>query len=205
VPPLPPALGASSFARALQAFGRAVRVAAAPAASPFALAHEPGSRAAHRLGFVFGALAADPGWHGRALGLGQRAALRQSRVLARTALLDARMHAARVLLGDDAAPAPRDRFEELGARLFGAQLDARLRGAWPGAADDQGARFVALLESLAVGESLRNRFDADWYRNPRAWELLHAGAESPARAPVDAGALAPHAEALARAFEGALA
>jgi hypothetical protein len=204
LPRLPQALGAASFARALQAFGFTVRVAAAPSGLPFAIAHDPASRAAHRLGFVFGALAADADWQRRALGLGTRTALRQARHVARTALLDARMRAARVLLGDDAALAPRDLFEELGTRLLGGALDPRLRGAWPAAADDEPARLVALVEARAFAAGLRERFDLDWWRNPRAWAHLRAVSAVPAREPIDAAALAEEVDALARAFEGAL-
>jgi hypothetical protein len=204
LPPLPAALGAASFARALGAFGFAVRLALAPAAMPFTLAYEPGARAAHRSAFVFGALGADAEWQGRALGLGRRAALRQARVLARTALLESRLAAARLLLGDDAAFAPRELLDELGPRLFGAALDPRLRGAWPGARDDEPSRFVALVESRALAADLKDRFDVDWFRNPRAWAHLRTASVEPARGPIDAQTLASEVDALARAFEGAL-
>jgi hypothetical protein len=202
--PLPPALGASSFARALLAFGFALREAWAPAATPFVLTHEPGARASHRLGFVLGALVASADWQVRALGVARRTAAAQSRVLGRMLLLETRLQAARLLLGDDAAPAPRDLFDELGPRLFGAPLDARLRGAWPVARDDEPARFVALVESHAASDDLRERFDVDWFRNPRAWTHLRAAAASPVREPVDAEALPARVDALARALEGAL-
>lgn len=202
-PSLPPALGASSFARALYGFGVAVRLGVA-SPLPFAIAREPAPIAAHRFGFVFAALAADAEWQTRALDVGRRTALGQARLLARTALLEARLHAARLLLGDPARFAPRDRFDELGGRLFGAALDARLCGAWPAARDDEPARLVALLEARAFFDELRERFDVDWFRNPRAWEHLRALAAGPARAPVDVDSLEARADALARAFEGAL-
>jgi len=203
-PPVPVALGAASFMRALHDLGFAARLAAAPSAMPFALAREPGARAAHRLGFVFGGLAADVEWQVRTLGLGRRAALRQARVLARTALLDARLHAARLLLGVDSGAVPRDLFDELGQRLFGLPLDARLRGAWPQSRDDEPARFVALVESLPFTEALRDRFDVDWFRNPRAWAHVRAVSAVPAAEPHDAKALDAGVDRLARAFEGAL-
>ena len=204
LPPLPVALGAASFARALGLLGFATRVAMAPAAMPFAVAQAPGARAAHRLGFVFGGLASDVEWQVRALGLGRRTALRQARVLARAALLHARLHAARVLLGGATTHAPRDLFDELGARLFGAPLDARLRGAWPRVRDDEPARFVALVDARAFAGALRDRFDVDWFRNPRAWAHVRAISAVPAAEPFDATALASGVELLARAFEGAL-
>jgi hypothetical protein len=203
--PLPAALGATSFARALHAFGFAVSEAAAPASLPFALGHDPAFVDAHRLGFVLAALPSDAAWQRHALGLGARTALAQSRVLARSALLDARLHAARLLLGDDAAPAPPDLFEEIGARLFGGPVDPALAGAWPAPRDDEPARFVALLESRGFADGLRDRFDADWYRNPRAWAHLRApeGLTSPRS--TDVPALAEQIGALARAFDGVLA
>jgi hypothetical protein len=202
--PLPAALGAASFTRALMAFGFAVRSAAPASSVPFALAHEPAFVGAHRLGFVFGALGADAEWQRRALGVGRRVAFAQSRVLARSALLDARLHAARLLLGDDAAVAPRDSFDEIGARLFEGGIPARLRGAWPAAREDEPARLIALIESLRFAEALRDRFDSDWYRNPRAWAHLRALGTTPAHEPIDAAALAGQVDRLARAFDGAL-
>jgi hypothetical protein len=204
LPLLPEARGAASFARALGLLGFSVRLAMAPAAMPFALARSPGSRAAHCLGQSFAALAADVEWQVRALGLGRRVALRQARVLARSALLDARLHAARLLLGDDASASPRDLLDELGPRLFGAPLDRRFAGAWPAARPDEPARFVALVESLELGRSLQASFDIDWFRNPRAWAHLRASAsallpEAPPGESFPAGI-----DAVARAFEGAL-
>jgi hypothetical protein len=202
--PLPATLGAASFARALSAFGFAVRVAVAASSMPFALAREPSFVGAHRFGFVFGALAADAGWQERTLGVGRRAALAQSRVLARSALLEARLHAARLLLGDDAAPAPQEQFEDIGVRLFERELDPRLRGAWPAAREDEPARFLGLIESVSLARSLRDQFDSDWFRNPRAWGHLRALGGSPAHEPVDASALAVQVDSVARTLEVAL-
>jgi hypothetical protein len=200
--PAPPrTLGAASFARAMAAFGYAFRVAAAPAAMPFALAREPWFIDAHRFAFVFGGLAADPEFHQRVLGLGSRRARAQARVLARTALLEARLGAARLLLDPTAGP---DAFDEAATRLFGAPLDARLRGAWPAAREDEPARWLGLLGAPARVRSLRDEFDVDWFRNPRAWAELRARCAVPAYEGVDADALAGASEILARAFEDAL-
>jgi hypothetical protein len=208
---LPAALGAASFGRALRAFGYAVRASQSLTGSAgsalFSLSREPAFVAAHRLGWVFGALPTDSGWQRRALGVGGRTALAQARVSARTALLEARLQAARVLLGDDAVPVTRDRFDEISVRLFGAPLDARMCGAWPAAREDEPARLLALLQARPVWGGLRERFDADWYRNPRAWDEMRAQASAPAHEPIDASPLAvleSGAQALARAFEEAL-
>jgi hypothetical protein len=202
VPALPPARGAASFARGLGALGFAVRSARPSSSVPFALAREPWFVAAHRLSFVVASLAADPLFQGRALGLGSRASSAQARVLARAALFDVRLHAMRLRLGDEAAPAPRDLFDELTARTFGRSMDRRFCGAWPRAREDEPARWLALLETVRFGRSLRDRFDADWFRNPRAWRELRAS--TLAREPVDEVVVRAGADDLARAFEEAL-
>jgi hypothetical protein len=201
LPVLPQALGASSFARALGLLGSAVRDASVHAATPFTLGHDPGARASHRLGFVFAALAGDGQWQTRALGVGRRTAEAQARVLGRTALVHVRLSAARLLLGDEADLAPRDRFDELGARVLGASLDGRLRGAWPAARDDEAARFVALLEAHDLSATLRDRFDVDWYRNPRAWTHLRVVSSLASREPVEAAAIDASVDGLSRALE----
>jgi len=204
LPTLPATLGAASFARALSMFGFALRVAAAPHAMPFSIANEPAFVGAHRLAFVFGSLACDHEFYGRVLGLGRRTSLAQARMLTDTALLEARLHAARILLGDEEALAPCGLFEEIGTRLFGSPLDPKLRGAWPRAREDEPARWVAILEASALRESLRQDFDVDWFRNPRAWAHLRARGAVAAREPVDPSAVGGGADALAHAFERAL-
>jgi hypothetical protein len=203
LPPLPAAAGAASFARALAMFGFAVRVGWSDRASPFSLAREPGFVAAHRLGFVMGALANDRVFQERALGLGRRAAESQARALARTALFDARLHAARIVLGDDAGSA-RDRFDDVTACLFGAPLDARFHGAWPAARVDEPARWLGLLQAPALRRDLRDRFDVDWFRNPRAWTHLRSTSATPALETVDERSLDAHGDALVGFFEDAL-
>jgi hypothetical protein len=204
LPTLPSAVGAGSFARALTMFGFALRIATASRSMQFAISHEPGFVGAHRLAFVFGSLVVDPDFYVRVLGDGRRTALAQARLLTATALMEARLHAARLLLGDDGFPPP-DLFEEITTRLFGLPLDPRFRGVWPRARDDEPARWLALLEARGLRESLRQRFDVDWFRNPRAWLDLRAQGALPAREAVSESiASGADADALARAFERAL-
>jgi hypothetical protein len=202
LPELPQTLGAASFARALALFGYAFRLASAPASMPFSLKREPAFVGAHRTAFVFGALAADSDFYLRALGVGRRATHAQVRALARTALFEARLNAARVLLGDGGAA--RDAFEDIGARLLGSPLDARLHDAWPVARDDEPARWLALLQAPAERRSLRDRFDIDWFRNPRAWAQLRSEGVGPAHEAVEENSLASGGDALVRSFEDAL-
>jgi hypothetical protein len=203
LPTLPQTIGAASFARGLALFGHAFRVASNQGSMPFALARDPWFVGAHRLAFVFGALAADPQFYLRALGLGQRVAGGQARVLARTALLEARVAAARLLLGGD-EPGRRDAFDDIAARLFGAPMGRRFHGVWPAAREDEPARWLALLLTPELRASLRDHFDTDWFRNPRAWVHLRSLGAGPAFETVDEGALESGGDALVRSFEHAL-
>jgi hypothetical protein len=198
---LPEALGASSFARACAAFGAALRVAGAAPSLPFAMAQDPEPTAMHRFGCVFGALPASAAFQRRVLGNVARIADAQARVLARTALLGARLEAARLLLGD--APSA-DRYEELTSRLFGAPAPRALRGAWPSVPGDVRARFVGLVTAAALAKDLVERFDVDWFANPRAATHLRAIASGPGNEPLPED-LAPHVGGVARAFVEALA
>jgi hypothetical protein len=200
---LPVPIGGSSFARACAAFGAAMRVAGASPSLPFALAREPEFVAMHRFGFVFGALPANASFQKRVLGNVARVADAQARVLGRTALLDARREAVRFLLAQDRTA---DRFEYLTHRLFGAPLPPSLAGAWPEAHDDTRARLAGLLTARTLATELVDRFDIDWFANPRAVQHLRAIASGPAREtpddpPVD---LAVESRALGRTFEDAI-
>ncbi len=202
LPSLPAAIGAASFARALGMFGFAVRLGTLQTSMPFALARDPGFVGAHRQALLFASLAADPQLYLRALGVGQRVALAQARVLARTALFEVRLSAARILLGDDVA-APGDAFDDIGARLFGSPLDG-FRGTWPAAREDEPARFTALLQTPALHLEMRERFDRDWFLNPRAWSHLRSQGVAPAYEPVEEKSLESGVDALVHAFEDAL-
>jgi hypothetical protein len=159
---------------------------------------------AHRHAVLFGSLASDPVFHVRILGLGQARAAAQGRILARTALVDARIDAARIVLGSTVAEPARDTFDETGERLFGAPLDARMRGAWPAARDDEPARWIALAQGPALRGAMRESFDADWFKNPKAWAHLVAQAVAPAYESVEEGSLDTGPVALGRTFEEAL-
>jgi hypothetical protein len=204
LPPLPAPLGAASFARALREFGFAFRVACSVRAPRFALARDPWFVAAHRFATLFGSLASSDPFQRVALCLGRRDAANQSRALARTALLDARFGAMRLLLGDERDFAPRDRFEELGSRVFGAPLPIELAGAWPAGRDDEPARFLALMTTLPLARALVDRFDTDWFQNPRTFPHLRGLGAGPAREQDTLFDASGAASAMARAFERAL-
>ena len=205
MPPLPRAIGASSFARALAIFGRAFRVAGASKSLPFVVARSPAFVDSERYANVFADLAGSTAFQRRALGLSTRVAPAQTRVLAYSMFIGARLSAVRLLLGDPDVPATPDLFDETTSALFGVPAPRALCGAWPTPRDDEHARFLGLLTAEPLARELRERYDEDWFQNPRAAQHLRARASGPAAEnEVDAPKLAESARTLARQFESVL-
>jgi hypothetical protein len=139
------------------------------------------------------------------LGLGDRVATRQARLLARSALHEAVLASARWLITRDGHLPSRVAWDEILHNVFGGPIDPRYFGAWPARKGDETPRLEALLTAPTLESELVSRFDVDWYRNPRACAFLRARAGGPARTLLggtsDPTALA---SALIRAFEEAL-
>jgi hypothetical protein len=189
----PRALGASSFARALQTIGETFH-AMPTTADPFVVRITPLSAAARRTGLVFASVVAEKTFHARVFGLSSGRAADQARTLAAAALLDARFTAMRVALAD----ASRDH-EETTALGLGAPLVRSLDGVWPARRDEDFAALLALFASLATLRTLRAREGDDWFRNPRAFGALRELSMGEIALDDDAP------RALARAFEEILA
>jgi len=201
---MPRALGAASFAVALERFGESYRRAAAEAnRQPYATSVPPWFVDAHRFGFVFGSLPTMPAYYVRGLGLSPQVAADQARALARTALLHARTVAMTCLFARNAARPSRSQHEELTAEVFGQPIPTLL-GAFP-EPRDAAPRLQALLTTLPLLERLRDDFEEDWFRNPRAWQFLRIRASEPiSRSPSTETNDSPEPSRLARAFEKAL-
>ncbi|WP_237244879.1 MULTISPECIES: hypothetical protein [Sorangium] len=183
--PLPSPLGAASFARALARFGAALaRGVGQTTRGPFALAHAPFDLRRARRAALFGGLVADPVFCARALGLGRGRALDQARATARSLLLSLRLDAATVALvfrsGQDGgghvllrgARDRGDRFEEVTARALGAPIPGALAGVLPALDPGAAARLAGAVLAARDRRDLIERFDEDWFRNPRAAEAL---------------------------------
>ena len=177
---LPEALGASSFARALFAFGRALRIAGPSPSLPFALARDPYPVDAERFGLTFASLVTSAPFHRKVLGVGADAAFAQARTGNGMALAHARLAAVRWLV----AGADRNEREELGHRLLGAAPPGDLLAAFPLPRADDASRLLALGTTFPVVTTLVDRHDEDWFRNPRALADLRARASAPAHAVV---------------------
>jgi hypothetical protein len=199
--PLPEATSGASFLRAAASWGFAWRISGTPRQMPFGLARDPYPAPAFRFAFAMAALVAEPAFQRRGLELAARAASVQSRVLRTTMFFYARTIAARALLASQETVAPAA-FEEIGARLLGAPLPAAMRDAWPDPRITDASQLVGLLGTRAFMRDLVERYDEDWFRNPKAGTHLTSLACGPA---FDADPIAPAAPAtLARAFEEAL-
>ncbi|MRG92864.1 hypothetical protein [Polyangium spumosum] len=173
IPPfeLPRLVGATSFARALARFGAAFAEADVPRAAPFVLARPPFDLRAARRAALFGALPADPTFGVRALGLGRSRARAQAEQVARALLLSLRLLAARVLFrGSVTLPhrARRERFEELTFRALGASIPGVLAFVVPAAEPRDPTRLAGALLAMSDRRALIERFDEDWFENPRA-------------------------------------
>lgn len=190
---MPEALGGASFLRAAMNWGRALRLASTPRSLPFGLARDPYPIEAWTHGTLFTIAVAGPIFGKRRLGLSAKKADKQARTLAPALFLGLRRLAAEVLgLG-----------EELSARVYGAPLPPMLAalGSLSGAERiDAPARLLGMLRGDRLARSFVQRFDEDWFDNPRAGSYLAAVASGPVWTPMaddeDRGV-----DVLARAFE----
>ncbi|MBX3210681.1 MAG: hypothetical protein KF850_01465 [Labilithrix sp.] len=204
---LPTARGGASFLRAAHQWGFALRLGAVARSLPFALARDPYPVEAFVVGGALAAAVAGRPFAKRKLGLPARGADAHARALARVLFATLRTSAATLLAGVR-DPVREDELEELTARLFGAPLPRDLAAAWAlggfagSARVDAPARFVAAVRTHGVARGLVDRFDEDWFDNPRAGaHLASIGAGPPWQGDV------PDAEVtrdIARSFEEAL-
>jgi hypothetical protein len=184
--PLPKAFGASSFARALAAFGAALADADGPRGAPFALAYAPFDLRRARRAALFGSLPADPIFGVRALSLGHGRARDQARAIARALLTSLRLLAARVLLrGVLTLPehARAQRFEERTAEALGAPIPPALAGVVPRLGPSDPTALMGALLAIRDRRELIERFDEDWFRNPYAARAIREedGVVAPSR------------------------
>jgi hypothetical protein len=181
--------GAADWLDLLDAAGRALAAAHGPPP------HARDPAFAHALGALLAGLVLDRRWAERRLGVDRKAAPDLSRALALRQLLGLRLRAAALRV---AAEVERG---TSGAAWHDAHRDAlslAALAAWPrglAARDADGDAHAAALRGAALAARLRGalveRCDDDWWRNPRAAEvlagMLAAGAAGPA-APLPEGA-----------------
>ena len=205
-PLFPQTLGAASFARALALFGHAVRVASAAGVDALRarvrsmVRRRPPARVRLR-GARRGPRVLRPGARRRpARRPTRRRGSSRGRRSSRPASSAARVLARRrrgALRATRSTTSPRASSALPIDRRFHGRVARRTRGR-------AGALARALARARRFATPLRDRFDADWFRNPRAWAHLRAQGAGPAFEAVDEGSLEAGGDALVRSFEHAL-
>jgi hypothetical protein len=189
-PALPPPLGAMSFARALGVFGAMLQEASRPRTLPFSL-HLPVKSSRRRTRFaLFASIITEPAFLTAVLGLGRDRALAERRGLAHALLTGLRIDCARVLVADAflrGEAAGREAHAELGERVHGEPPPPEACGAIPELWPADAAGLVGVVRAAAEREALVERFDEDWFRNPRAIDSLRAADEQAAPSTTSAG------------------
>jgi len=181
---LPAAIGGASFLRATARWGFALRLGGVARSLPFALARDAYPVDAHLLGDALAVAVAGRVFARRKLGLPSRPADAHARVLGRTLLFSLRMEAAQLVAALPES-ARDDELEALTARVFGAPLPRAVSAAWSfggfsgNARVDAPARFVAAVRTYDFVGGLVDRFDEDWFDNPRAGAFLASIAMGP--------------------------
>ncbi|MFO0615151.1 MAG: hypothetical protein U0414_21345 [Polyangiaceae bacterium] len=183
---LPPAIGGASFARALGAFGAAVFHADRPRSRPFVLSRSPDDERAAARSWLFASLPCTPAFGRAFLSLGSDRARSQARAIARAVGVQAAFLAIAATAEQHVVmPERRARvaFEETTACAFGEPLPGPLVGTLPRVRPDAGVELRGLLLAARDRERLRDTYDEDWFKNPRAHEALrHEHAALPSRA-----------------------
>lgn len=184
-PPSPPRpLAPASYVRAFAAVGRGWARAARSRSLPLPLAVTPHRLEEHLLGALFASIFRTDPFLGSGLGLARRERERAARQLATVALHDLLRRAlATALLPALLDDRPRDAettWEELARWVMGTPVAPRLVAVLPRVEGDAPTRLAALGLGAALADELRERFDEDFFRNPRAVEeLRHRLAASP--------------------------
>jgi hypothetical protein len=174
---LPEGWGASSYARALGSLGMRLFEAGRPTALPFAMHQHPYGVRKQLRRALFASIAAETSFATRVLGLGKGPALDHRRELLRAMALSLRIDAWRVITAATARQglgAAREAYRATGERVLGSGLGAEFCGVLPTLRSGDGAALCAAVLAWARRRELIDRFDEDWFRNPRAIaELRH--------------------------------
>jgi hypothetical protein len=194
-PDWPRLIGPTSFMRSLYAVGRALGFAWAAGTHPYAIAHAPGGQNEHRLGFLLAALPTSPEWQKRVLGVREDRARAQVRGLTKALICAVHMLCLQVRLvrsAEQSAGALARSYEQHSIELFGFELPPAFAGMLPRLEYYAAHQLVACWRALSDHVRLRNVYDVDWFRNPRALEAILEESAAIESAPLDAAALEQH-------------
>jgi hypothetical protein len=171
--------GLASDLYAAQGSAHALSLALVSPALPNVLRWPLGAGVADALGVAFMQLRADPGYLHRFEGLEAPWLERASRHAGVLMLLEARTRAAFVVAQREPARDENEHARQLTAaleRAMCAEFPVGLGALFAYAGPPDAAAFEACQAGLAVHVGLRERFDTDWYRNPRVAEVVRGAA-----------------------------
>ena len=164
----------ASFARALARFGAAVFLGCARrTGAPFSIVDRPFDIGSSSYGALFASLLCSIPFLKRRLGLGAVSATAQARLLARSLLVSLRLCAVQASV---ASACSREALvgmhvSRTESALF-ASVPAETAGVLPRYTPLAGVRLCGSLRAAALQNELVDRFDEDWFDNPRAHEYL---------------------------------
>lgn len=179
--PPPTVLGASSVLRALEGLGRAFHQAAAGRSQPFALCFDPEQRRAREFGVLFALMPTIESFSTRRLGISSTTRDDFARRMGRLILIETRIRMLREALAREALGGQahhEDAFEELAHGLLGVAVPRALAGVIL-VRPAPGLDLRAWLLAQERMDALTQRYDEDWFRNPRAVEAIRAECEAP--------------------------
>jgi hypothetical protein len=151
--------------------GRAVGYTHASPALPVALRHASVATLPRALGTIAVLRFVEPLFLRRVRNLSRRESEHVARASAAFALLDTRLAAAAVLARGLRGPEALSQAADLADRALTRPLPRGL-GAWLALRLSPGGPFRAKVHALGIAASLRERFDEDWFLNPRTAEPL---------------------------------
>ena len=205
--PLPAPVAPASIARALHRVFASFVDATAPADQPFVVAHDPQGLRRYLFGALFATLPGEAPFARHVFQVDPGKLTDYRRKFASAFLVESRAAALKVLLRKSALEGGRSfgqAFESGTERALGVPLPPDARGALYHLESDDPQRFAGLLLAAARAAELRDEYDEDWYRNPRAVEQIRDEARLPPAVTTTNDALADGARALDAALSSAL-
>jgi hypothetical protein len=181
LPSLPERRNPMSFVRAAALLGTDLSRRLAPRDLPFVIAHDPHDLPGRRFGDLLALWAMSGPFFRRRLKLSPSQTHEALRSMRRAQVCHVRLLALKVLVRDLARSSALT--EKWGALTFAfcrEELPPTAALARFEVPDDSAACLVAHLSALGAAQQLMDRYDEDWYENPRAQEELRDEARRPA-------------------------
>lgn len=174
--PLPAIIGPSSYARIFARLGASYADAATACEVLPPFGATPTELRRRTFGALFASLLGAPLFLRRVLGFSAREAHAARRAYALVFLAHARLAAAKILsrealLSGNGERARREAADHTAQALY-TEIPRGLALVLPRPRVTDPGSFVALLQGAALARTLHDRFDEDWFRNPRAFASL---------------------------------